>query len=423
MPQPSWAAPVGLCLLLASSAAAAAEPVEVVAAVLAGLPAVARVVPLTRGPKHHFVGYYGITPWDAAGRRVACLRADVGDRLVAAGDRAAVGLADAASGAVEPVAETAAWNLQQGAMLHWLATAPDRQLVFNDRVDGRLVSVVLDVATGTRRLTDRPVAAIAPDGRSAVGLNFDRLRQIRPVTGYAGGPAAAGPPDPRPADDGLFAVDMTTGRSRLLVSVDECCRLAGVPPAVAAQPVWLEHPVYSRDGSRLFLLARAFHPTTRGIVSVPLVARADGTGLRPLLPWAAGGASHFDWLDADRVAVTREVEPRVWRHLLLGGGEPPGGRVLAGDVLTRDGHCTFSPDGRWMVTDTYPDEGRRQHLYVMEVATGRAARVASFHAPPGLRGDWRCDLHPRWDRESRRVCVDSAHDGRRQVYVVELRMP
>jgi hypothetical protein len=59
----------------------------------------------------------------------------------------------------------------------------------------------------------------------------------------------------------------------------------------------------------------------------------------------------------------------------------------------------------------------------MDVKSGRAAQLASFYEPPEYRGDWRCDLHPRWDRESRRVCIDSTHSGIRQVYVIELKMP
>jgi hypothetical protein len=415
-------------LPIASSAPAADNapalpPVEIVRDVPPALPSVLRVTPATRGPSHHFVGYYGITPFDATDRRLACLEVTFGDRLVQADDRAAVCLVDTATGDLHPIAQTSAWNLQQGAMLHWLPTAPDRQLVYNDRVDGRLVSVVLDVADNTRRLIDRPVAAVAPDGRTAIGLNFDRLRQIRPVTGYAGGKTDA-PLVPRPTDDGLFAIDVPTGKSRLLISVDTACRAAGDLPAdVAAQPVWLEHPAFCRDGSRLFFMARAFHPRSRTIVSVPLTANADGTNLRPLLPWAPNAGSHYDWLDASRFALTHEAAPGKWQHLLFGEKDHPTGRPLAETVLTRDGHCTFSPDGRWMITDTYPDQDRRQHVYVMNVVTGQAARIASFAAPAQYRGDYRCDLHPRWNRTGNQICIDSTHDGVRQVYVLDLRLP
>jgi Tol biopolymer transport system component len=76
-----------------------------------------------------------------------------------------------------------------------------------------------------------------------------------------------------------------------------------------------------------------------------------------------------------------------------------------------------------MVTDTYPDERRRQHLYILDVKSNRAVRIASFHTPKEYRGDWRCDLHPRWSRDGTQVCIDSTHDGVRQVYVIDLAIP
>jgi hypothetical protein len=410
-----------LVLAVSLLAAPATQPVEIVDDVPAGLPTIASITALTTPPKHHFVGYYGITPWNGSQSRLFCLEADFGDRLVQVGDRAAICLIDQANRSLKRIAQTSAWNLQQGAMLHWLPTAADRELLFNERIDGRLVSVIVDVESGKRRMIDRPIAALSHDGKSAIGVNFDRLRAIRPVTGYAGGDAR--PLVNRPMDDGLFAIDVTTGTSRLLVSVDACARLLAPPERLNDQPLWLEHPIYSRDGARLFFIARGFDPMTKQLISVPLVVGSQSGKIRALVPtWAADGASHFDWMDDRRVVVTRKDDGK-WQHLLIDtdGVEPP--RPLAPGVLTRDGHCTFSPDGRWMITDTYPDSKRRQHLFVMDAKTAKAARLASFYAPPEYRGDWRCDLHPRWDRESRRICIDSTHEGIRQVYVVELNVP
>jgi hypothetical protein len=411
-----------LLVLIGSAVARAAEPVEVVDDVPAGLPKVANVRAITAGPKHHFVGYYGITPWSSDGSRLFCIEANFGDRLVEAADKAGICLVDPATSALTRVAETSAWNLQQGAMLHWLPGGTGRDLVFNDRVNGRLVSVILNVDTNKRRVIDRPVAAVAPDGKTAIGLNYDRLRRIRPVTGYAGGDASV-PLVNRPADDGLFLIDMSTGASRLLVSVEQCCRQLEPPAGVKDRPFWLEHAMFSRDGSRVFLIARASDPASGQLVSAPFIMSADGMNLTALMPWRIQGASHYDWLDGRRLVVTREHAPGKWNHLLIDTTLKEGPKVLAPDVLTRDGHCSFSPDGRWMITDTYPDAERRQHLFVLDVHSGRAARIASFYQPAQYRGDWRCDLHPRWSRDSRQICIDSTHDGVRQVYVLELKTP
>ena len=95
--------------------------------------------------------------------------------------------------------------------------------------------------------------------------------------------------------------------------------------------------------------------------------------------------------------------------------------ALAPDVLYRDGHCHFSCDGQWMLTDSYAmGKERMRHLYIMDMKTRQLATMARFHEPPKFKGEWRCDLHPRWNRDGTQICIDSTHDGSRQVYIVDL---
>jgi len=51
---------------------------------------------LTRGPRHHFFGYYDKCPWDSTGRYVLALEATILDRPPSAGDAAVVGMVDLA---------------------------------------------------------------------------------------------------------------------------------------------------------------------------------------------------------------------------------------------------------------------------------------------------------------------------------------
>jgi len=90
-----------------------------------------------------------------------------------------------------------------------------------------------------------------------------------------------------------------------------------------------------------------------------------------------------------------------------------------------DGHCTYSPDLKWILCDTYPDRQRNIHLYLYHVAENRRVDVGSFFQPPEYWSDphfreWRCDLHPRFTPDGRHVVVDSPHAGGRQLYVVDV---
>ena len=54
------------------------------------------------------------------------------------------------------------------------------------------------------------------------------------------------------------------------------------------------------------------------------------------------------------------------------------------------------------------------------VATGRRYDLNQFHSPKQFTGPVRCDLHPRWNRDGTRVCIDGCHDPQRQVYVLDV---
>src|SRR3954447_13338178 len=78
---------------------------------------------VTRGPRHHWFGYYDKTPWDRTGRYLLANEVGFVERQPKAGDTVAVGMVDLKNNdEFIPLAETAAWSWQQGAMLQWLGS-------------------------------------------------------------------------------------------------------------------------------------------------------------------------------------------------------------------------------------------------------------------------------------------------------------
>lgn len=89
--------------------------------------------------------------------------------------------------------------------------------------------------------------------------------------------------------------------------------------------------------------------------------------------------------------------------------------------ISNDGHPSCSPsDENVFVFDTYPDKTRVQELKIGNVNYDKPDVVARVFSPFRYDNDTRCDLHPRWDRDGKRICFDATFEGYRGVYVVNM---
>ena len=135
-------------------------------------PIVSEPIAITSGPKEHlFASYYGINSWSADQRYVTVLETPIKYRLPTENDPAMLGLVDLETNEFLPLAETRAWNFQQGCMAHWLGTFPNSRIIYNDMVDGKYVSIIMDVHTKRKIKTiPYPVAAVSPNGKKLSAL-------------------------------------------------------------------------------------------------------------------------------------------------------------------------------------------------------------------------------------------------------------
>lgn len=374
---------------------------------------VARAV--TSGPRHHFFGYYDKFPWDATGRYLLALETTFIHRPPEPADTAGIGMVDLQDGnRFIPLAETHAWNWQQGTMLHWLPSAPDRLIIHNDRADGRFFAVIRDVFTGERRILPRPVYAVSHDGKKALSLNFARVHRERPGYGYCG------VPDPwekefAPEADGIYLMDLETGANHLIVSLAQIVDTFHHDTMDGVMN-WFNHLQFSMDDSRFIFLHRWRRPNGSWFTQL-CTANTDGSGIYCLNNDEM--TSHFDWRGSKQVLAWARRHG-VGDYYFLFDDQSQDYQIVGADVFTSDGHCSYSPDGRWILTDTYPDREQRRALILFRVADGKRVDIGRFYSPKDVDGEIRCDLHPRWSRDGRQVCIDSVHEGERQIYVLDV---
>jgi hypothetical protein len=379
---------------------------------------------ITSEPKEHlFANYYAINAWSADNRYAVVLETDVKGRLPTEADVATLGVVDAQdNNRFIPLTETRCWNFQEGTMAHWIGS---RQFIFNDLVDGKFVAVVYDMDAKTRRVAGFPVSAVSADGKWAVSINYARLRLTRPDYGYGGNGQDTRADTVWPEDDGLWLVDLVNGGAKLIVpvaSVRDRMPQVTDPKALA----YFCHTVFSRDGSKIFWLARtvenlAAQQKVSKWETTAFVCDRDGGNVVRCFPDGWGG-SHFNWLPDGRMVVTAKwKDAAFWSHVLFTPGKDDHVR-LGGGLLDFDGHCVYSYDGQWMSTDSYWDKLNDRKLVVMRAADQAILPLGTFFVPDIYRESYsRCDLHARWRPDGKMLGFNSVHEGSRQAYVIDVK--
>lgn len=297
-------------------------------------------------------------------------------------------------------------------MLQWIPGTED-QVIWNDREgegeEARLVARILDVGSREERTIDAPIYTLTPDGRSALSIDFLRLQRARPTYGYVGvadhdrGVLA-------PDDNGIFLVDLATGERELLFSLAEIVvfgRRAGYVPTVEH---YVEMLRINPSGTRFVFYERWLVGTLRTRV---FTADLDGSDLH-MLTNASNSLSHVAWRDDTHLVI---YAPGHDGYALF---EDRVGYVETLLESSRDGHHSFLADGEWMLSDTYGDDARVQHPFLYHLPTETVFSVAHLLAEPGFEGVFRCDNHPRTSRDGRKIVIDSAHRGGRQMYLVDI---
>lgn len=366
------------------------------------------------GPeRHHFFGYFDKFPWDQSGRYLLCHEVDFVARQPRSVDRAMLGMIDLEQGdRLIPLAATGAWCWQQGSMLQWLHGC-DSSIIYNDREQGRFVARTLDVQCGTTRTLCRPIYCLSPDGRWALSLNFSRLERERPGYGYAGGD------DPgsaicAPDDDGIWLIDLSANTARLVVSVAQVTRAFHRDNMDGAMG-WFNHVLFSPDSRRFAFFHR--WRVGSGHLTQMFTVNLDGSEL-----WALNlhdMSSHYVWVNDHQIINFS----RRWGrgdHYYLYTDQSDRVDLVAEGVFPYDGHCSYSPDGSWMLTDSYPLEDHCRRLYLYNLAAQQGYEIGRFYADPSYPGPTRCDLHPNWSRDGQSVCIDSIHSGSRQIYTIDV---
>ncbi len=406
-------------------------------------------------------GYYNYDPLDSSHDRLLVHRANFDGRHITETDIVEIGYYNINSGEWTSLGKTDSFNWQQGSMLQWLPSDCDK-VIYNLSDNKNYKSRVIDIKNKECRDFDFPIYGIGPSGEYALSLDYKRLYWCR---AYHYQPIQDPDYDGQiKKGDGIFKLDLKTGKVSLLLPIDRIVEFDPDDDFDQAKH-WLEHIMISPDGKRFAFLHRFSYGNVMSYSTRLFICDTDGSNLQIVKDWRKYGWSHFGWCGNSAFAIYTYIAPKVGRLEVKPGVAPEKNlkhkflrlikstakaiipraclnkivgktsyyqfykisssgncyleRNLAGGYFKIDGHPSFTYDGHYMITDTYPDNNGWQRLLIYNMSTGKQLELASFEAP--LKGNpASCDLHPKLSRDNQYVTVDTAHSGLHQMFVFKL---
>ena len=362
----------------------------------------------------YFFGYYDKSPWNIDEKYMICLRAKCTYKDVSPKEEAEIILIDIDSNCkIEVIGKTKTWNVQQGCMLQWLGPDYNEKIIYNDFRNNKYCSIIYNIRTHEEKIVEEPVYTVAKNGKVALTLNFSRLYDLRPGYGYynikdtAKGIAC-------PDEYCIKKINLETGKVEGVLKYTDFATFnenKNMKNAIHK----VNHIMINPDCTRFMVLHRWFNgdkKTTR-LVTVDM----DGRDMYNLL--YDGMVSNCCWKNNNEILAWAHKE-KIGNQYYLLKDKTKEYKVMWKNELTSDGHPTYSPNGKYIITDSYADRKRMCHIFLMNTENTEVREIAKVFEPFKYDNDTRCDLHPRWDRKSKRICFDGVFEGKRALYTLKI---
>ena len=362
-----------------------------------------------------FFGYYDLNAFDSSGDTHLCCKSDFIDRIPTDKDKLELGYVK--NHIFTKFAETTAWNFQQGAMLQYKKGSDDI-VFYNIRKDNGYATVKHNIVSGEKTCSDMAAAAISPNGRYGLAINFERIFDFRKGYGYFGFEDKF-KNESRPKNDGIFLIDFLQGTTKLIISYEDIYKC--FPSDITAnEKLIVNHITFNETSDRFLFLLRNFPREGATEWGTTLITSDLEGNMHMVLENKF--ISHYCWKNDKQILAFCAPKNEAGLFLIddiknsftqLKSPYPNG--PYGGDI-----HCIYSPDKRYILGDGYADVDGYRPIYLYDTEKESVTQLLKSKSLMDKNWDIRCDLHARFNRQGNRISFDSVHDGKRVICEIEL---
>ena len=305
------------------------------------------------------------------------------------------------------IAESHAWNWQQGCRLRWLT---DSIISFNDFNGRSYLNRIINIETSEEIICPQPLYDIHWEKKLGVTLDFELLGKLRPGYGYT----CKG--DPVVSDSfnspAIVLINIENGKELDCITYKDISN--SFHTVAPLNSFYINHLSFSPEGNRFLFfwieIVDGYHKASLAVYDIEK---------RIIIPLEdEGKASHYVWINNNNILCTVYSTPVDCRYYIY-NVDKRGRTEYCPTSLTQDGHPSIY-DKTHILTDTYPDANGYQYLRIVDSETDNYNNLVEIYSVPVNSGEKRTDLHPRFNEDKNMISFDANVRGRRSLFVIKM---
>lgn len=407
--------------------------------------------------QNFFFGYYGKSQLNKTNTKLLCLKTTFINKLPEENDFVEIGYFDLCSNKKNffHIAYSKTFNWQQGCMLQWLGPDFKDNIIYNDIIENKFCSVIINILTKKKRILPFPIYDVNSMGTQAICIDHERHFFCRRGYSYAG--VKNNSKNIKVVhNDGIWLLDIQSKKYHQIINIENLLKFRPLSNMNNATH-YVEHLMFNPEGNRFCFLHRWKMPEG-GIYSRLYTAKTDGSELYLLLD--SGRMGHFCWKSKFEILAYAGVPNQLNKlrknknlvkflfkpflpifHVLFKDNSAIS-KLATGDsyiILTdksekikkvasklkfEDGHPSFFPQNKNVfVTDIYPKKNNKHEakLMMFNLQTNTLQLIDIIKSNELYNETaLRCDLHPKISFDGSFVSIDTLQKNHRGVNLYKI---
>lgn len=300
--------------------------------------------------------------------------------------------------------DTKAWSWQIGACIQWY---PNKNILYyNKNLKNKFITVQFDLERKIKKILNFSIYNISPDGQKFVIADFLNIGKYRKGYGFFSKFHKK-----NTHKDKLQIYCVKTKQKKTLYTFQKEKKKSVIGS-------YINHLTFSPDNTKIayfrtilqnnnqrqiFFYYYCFNKKKNFIIDI------SKTNL----------ISHYCWKNKDEIMFTMQLNKKKYSYKIFNINSKKM-KSLSSD-LNKDGHPMFNPKFKDLfVSDTYPNLFGFQKLFIYSILKKKIIWKKYIYSPYKYRGIVRCDLHPRWSNDGKKILIDYVNSSNRNIGIFEI---